>query len=254
MKIYFIGAGPGDTELLTIKGKKIIDSADIIIYAGSLVNKDILKTVMKDAQIYDSSGMTLEEVLNIFSKAKSTGKIIARVHSGDPSIYGAIGEQLQWCEKENVEYKVIPGVSSFSAAAASLGQELTLPDVSQTVILTRMQGKTKVPGKESLEKLSKITATMVIFLSVQDIEKVVEKLKQGYKPDTPVAVIEKASYPDEKKIFGTLLNIAEKVKKENITRQAIIIVGDVLKKDFTRSRLYASNFHHGFRNNTKKHK
>lgn len=252
MKIYFIGAGPGNPELITIKGKRIIDTAEIIIYAGSLVNKDILKTARKDAQIYDSSGMILEEILDIFSREKSTEKIIARVHSGDPSIYGAIGEQIQWCENENVEYEIIPGVSSFSAAAASLGQELTLPGVSQTIILTRMSGKTKVPEKESLENLSEINSTMVIFLSIQNIENVVETLKHGYKPNTPVVVIEKASYPDEKKISGILQDIVEKVKKENIKRQALIIVGNVLKKDFEKSRLYARDFQHDFRNKNPK--
>ena len=168
-KVYFIGAGPGDLELLTLKAVKIIRKADVIIYAGSLVNKDILKFARKGAVSYDSSKMTLEEVLGVIEKEKSTKKIIARLHTGDPSLYGAIQEQMDWCEKEGISYEVIPGVSSYQAAAASLRQEFTLPGVSQTVILTRLSGRTKVPKKEDLAHLAKIRATLVIFLSVQDI-------------------------------------------------------------------------------------
>ena len=154
MKVYFIGAGPGDPKLLTIKAAGIIKKADIIIYAGSLINKDILKSARKDAKFYDSSTMNLEEVLRAIRKVKSTGKIVARIHSGDPSIYGAIQEQMDWCEKQGIDYSVIPGVSSFQAASASLKQELTLPCVSQTVILTRISGRTAVPAKENLQKLT----------------------------------------------------------------------------------------------------
>lgn len=247
MKVYFIGAGPGDPELLTIKAKKVIKKADIIIYAGSLVNKDILKFARKDALFYDSAGMALEDVLEIFAKAKSTDKIVARIHSGDPSVYGAIQEQMDWCKKQRIGYEVIPGVSSYQAAAASLKQELTLPDVSQTVILTRISGRTKVPAKEDLQELAKIRATMVIFLSIQEIDRVVKKLKQGYRLDTPVAVIEKVSYSDEHKIIGTLQNIGKKVKDAGIKRQALIIIGDVLRKKYQKSKLYDKDFEHAFR-------
>lgn len=247
MKIYFIGAGPGDPELLTIKATKVIKKADVIIYAGSLVSKDILKFARKNTLIYDSAGMPLEDVLQIFTNAKSTDKIVARIHSGDPSVYGAIQEQMDWCKKQKIDYAVIPGISSYQASAASLKQELTLPAVSQTVILTRISGRTKVPVKEDLQKLAKIKATIVIFLSIQQIDKVVRKLKQGYRLDTPVAVIEKVSCPDERKIMGTLQDITKKVKDAGIKRQALIIVGDVLRKKYQKSKLYDKDFEHAFR-------
>lgn len=247
MKVYFIGAGPGDPELLTIKAAKIIKKADIIIYAGSLVNKDILKFAKKNSLFYDSSGMTLEDILAILAKAKSTDKIVARIHSGDPSVYGAIQEQMDWCKKQIIDYEVIPGISSYQAAAASLKQELTLPDISQTVILTRISGRTKMPAKEDLQELAKIRGTMVIFLSIQEIDRVVRKLKQGYGLDTPVAVIEKVSYPDERKIIGTLQDIAKKVKDAGIKRHALIIIGDVLRKKYQKSQLYDKDFEHTFR-------
>lgn len=247
MKIYFIGAGPGDPELLTLKAVKIIKQADIIVYAGSLVNKDILKLAKRDTVSYDSASMNLEDVLAIFLRTKSTGKIIARIHSGDPSLYGAIQEQMSWCKEQGVSYEVIPGISSFQAAAASLRQEFTLPDVTQTVILTRISGRTLVPAKEDLEKLAKIRATMIIFLSIQEIDRVVRKLSRGYKIDTPVAVIEKVSLPDERKIFGTLKDITKKVKDAKIKRQALIIVGDCLRGSYQKSKLYDKNFEHSFR-------
>lgn len=247
MRVYFIGAGPGDPELLTIKAAGIIKKADTIIYAGSLINKDILKSVRKDARLYDSSTMNLEEVLRVIKKVKSSGKIVARIHSGDPSIYGAIQEQMDWCEKQGIDYSVIPGVSSFQAASASLKQELTLPGISQTVILTRISGRTAVPVKEDLKKLAKTKATLVIFLSIDKIKSVVKKLEKNYGLDTPAAVIEKVSFPEERKIIGTLRDIAKKVKEAGITRQAIIIVGDVLKKNYQKSKLYDKYFKHMFR-------
>lgn len=247
MKVYFIGAGPGDPELITLKGKKMIRKADIIIYAGSLVNKDILKFAKKGAKLYDSAGMNLDDILRMYKRTKKSEKVVARIHSGDPSIYGAIQEQMDWCDKQNIGYEIVPGVSSFQAAAATLNQEFTLPGVSQTVILTRISGRTTVPKKEDLKKLAKIKATMVIFLSAGYIRRVVEKLKEGYKSDTPVAVVEKVSLSDERKIFGTLNDIVVKVKEAGIKRQALIIVGDVLKKKFKNSKLYDKNFEHGFR-------
>ncbi|MBI5416411.1 precorrin-4 C(11)-methyltransferase [Candidatus Poribacteria bacterium] len=250
--IFFIGAGPGDPELLTLKAKKIIEKADIIIYAGSLVNKRVLKYAKKSAELHDSAKMSLDDVTRVIESAKSNVKIIARVHSGDSSIYGAIQEQMDWCDKKKIRYSVIPGVSSFQAAAAALKQEYTLPDISQTIILTRISGRTKVPNREDIEELSKINATMVIFLSVQEIEKVVEKLKAGYNDDTPVAVVEKASWHDERIIKGTLKDIVKKVKKIGIDRQALIIVGNVLKKkNYEKSKLYDKNFEHGFRRGTR---
>lgn len=248
MMVYFLGAGPGDPKLLTIKAKETIGRANIIIYAGSLVNKAILKFAPAKALIYDSSRMTLEEVLKIMLRAKFTKKIIARIHSGDPSLYGAIQEQLLWCEKENIPYEVIPGVSSFCAGAAALKQELTLPDVSQTVIITRLAGKTRVPKKENLRAIARIRATLVIFLSIQDINKVVRALLCGYNKDTPVAIVSKASWPDAKIIRGALKDIVRKVKQARIKRQALIFVGDVLKREgFKKSRLYDKNFTHSYR-------
>lgn len=235
--VYFIGAGPGDPELLTRKAEKVIRKADIIIYAGSLINKQILKLVKKSARLYDSSKMHLGEVLSVMAKARPKNALVARIHSGEPSIYGAIQEQIDWCEKKGIDCAVIPGISSFQAAAASLKQELTLPGVAQTVILTRISGRTKVPPK----------ATTVIFLSTQIIKKAVSKLKKGYRGDTPVAVVEKASWPQERKITGTLDNIAQKIKQAGIKRQALIIVGDVLNKRYDKSKLYCPDFAHGFR-------
>lgn len=245
MIIYFIGAGPGDPELLTLKAKKIIQAADIIIYAGSLINKDILKIALKKALRYDSSKMPLEEVLAVMQKAKLSKKIIARVHSGDPSLFGAIQEQISWCRKEDVAYEVIPGVSSFCAASAALKQELTLPGITQTVIITRLSGRTKVPKKEDLKALSRIKATLVIFLSVDRISEVVRRVRYGYGPATPVVVICRASWPDEKIVRGTLKDIAIKVKQANIKKQALIFIGDVLnQRGFAMSKLYDKNFSH----------
>ncbi len=247
MRVYFIGAGPGDPELLTVKAERMIKKADIIIYAGSLINIDIIKSAKKGAKLYDASGMNLDQILQIMKKAEPTGKIIARIHSGDPSIYGAIQEQMDWCEKQGIDYSVIPGVSSFQAAAASLRQELTLPGVSQTIILTRISGRTQVSAKEDLRKLANARATMVIFLSIDKIEGVVKKVKKGYGLDTPVAVIEKVSFPGEIKITGTLRDIVKKVKKARIKRQALIIIGDVLNKNYRKSKLYDKYFGHMFR-------
>lgn len=239
MKVYFIGAGPGDPQLLTIKASRIIKKADIIIYAGSLVNKESLKYSRKDTQIYDSSAMTLHEILKIMKKSSLDNKIVARIHTGDPSLYGAIQEQMSYCEKEGIAYEVIPGVSSFCAAAASLKQELTLPGISQTVIITRLSGKTKVPRREDLKILAQIRATMIIFLSVDKLKRVVDKLLYAYNEDTPAVVVSRVSWPDEKLIKGTLKDIAEKTGQARIRKQALIFVGDVLrKKGFKKSIVY----------------
>lgn len=252
MKVYFIGAGPGDPQLLTIKASRIIKKADTIIYAGSLVNKDILKYAKKEAKIYDSSGMTLNEILEVIKKSALQAKTVARIQSGDLSIYSAIQEQIDWCEKENLDYEIIPGISSYQQAAASLKQELTLPGVSQTVILTRISGRTKVPLREDLEKLARSQATMVIFLSIQEIDRLVTKLKKSYGLNTPVAVVERVSLSGARKIIGTLKDIARKVRQAKIKRQALIIVGDVLKKEYQKSKLYDKNFPHSYRSHKQK--
>ena len=222
-KVYFIGAGPGDPDLITVKGKKIVEKADIIIYAGSLVNKDIIACHKDGAEIYNSAVMNLDEVMEVTVKGIKDNKTVARVHTGDPSIYGAIREQMDILDEHGIEYEVIPGVSSFVASAAAIKKEFTLPDVSQTVICTRLEGRTPVPEGESLESLASHKASMAIFLSVQMIDSVVERLGRYYEKETPVAVIQKATWPDEKIVQGTLENIAELVKKEKITKTSVFI-------------------------------
>ena len=250
-KIYFVGAGPGDPELITVKGKKSLETADIIIYAGSLVNPKLLTYAKKETKIYNSASMTLEEVLEVMIKGTDDNKKIVRLHTGDPSIYGAIREQMDALEKKNITFEVIPGVSSFVASAASIKKEFTLPSVSQTVILTRVEGRTKVPKLEQLDKLAAHQTSMAIFLSVQMIDKVVGQLLSHYSPETKIAVIQKASWPDEKIVMGTLTTIAEDVKKANITKTAQILVGDFLGDQYELSKLYDKTFSHEYRRATK---
>lgn len=246
-KVYFIGAGPGDPELITVKGQRLIKEADIIIYAGSLVPREVIDCHKSGAEVYNSASMTLEEVTDITIRGSKNNKKVVRVHTGDPSIFGAHREQMDILEKENIEFGVIPGVSSFLASAASLKKEFTLPDVSQTVICTRLAGRTPVPEKESLESLASHRASMAIFLSVQMIDEVVEKLLKHYPITTPVAVVQRATWKDEKKVIGTLENISELVKKENITKTAQILVGDFLGNDYSKSKLYDKTFTHEYR-------
>lgn len=245
--VYFIGAGPGDPDLLTIKGKKIIDRADVIIYAGSLVNKEILKDAKADAAIYNSAAMTLEEVLAVMQKAEADGLVTARVHTGDPSVFGAHREQMDALKQLGIPYEVIPGVSSFVAAAAALKKEYTLPGVSQTVILTRMEGRTAMPPKESIRDLARHNATMVIFLSVGMIDRLATELMQEYRPDTPAAVVYKASWENQKIVQGTLSDIARKVTDAGIKKTALIVVGDFLGDEYELSRLYDKTFSHEYR-------
>ncbi|MEG1867385.1 MAG: precorrin-4 C(11)-methyltransferase, partial [Clostridiales bacterium] len=197
--VKIVGAGAGDPELITVKGMNALKEADIVIYAGSLVNPALLDYCKKDCTIYDSAGMNLDEVIEVIKAEYPKGKNIVRLHTGDPSIYGAIREQMDILDTENIEYTVIPGVSSFCAAAAALKKEYVLPEVSQTVILTRMEGRTPVPEREDIRNLAKVNATMIIFLSVHMIEDVVERLLEGYDKETPCAVVYKASWPEEKK-------------------------------------------------------
>ncbi|MDE6776477.1 MAG: precorrin-4 C(11)-methyltransferase [Oscillospiraceae bacterium] len=245
--IYFVGAGAGDPELLTIKGKKLIDKADVIIYAGSLVNPEIFQDIKSDCEIYDSSRMTLEEILKIMQISEQEHKLTVRVHTGDASIYGAIREQLDGLDKLHIAHEVVPGVSSFLAVSAILQKEYTLPDVSQTVILTRMEGRTPVPEREKIEELAKHQATMVIFLSVGRIQELAEKLSVGYPKETPVAVVYKASWKDQKIVTGNLETIAEKVQKAGIKKTAIVTVGNFLGDVYALSKLYDKHFTHEFR-------
>ena len=247
MKVYFIGAGPGDPELITVKGKKAIEMSGYCIYAGSLINPDILKYCGKDTRVYDSASMTLDEIINIIEEAKKDNKDVARVHTGDPSIFGAIQEQMSELDKRGIDYEVIPGVSSFLAAASTLKQELTLPGVSQTVIITRIEGRTPVPETEGLEVLAKSKATLCIFLSVNEIDKVVSILKPVYGTNCPVAIVYKASWKDEKVIISNLSDVADEITRNDIKKTAIIIVGDVLSKNFEYSKLYDKHFNHSYR-------
>ncbi len=246
-QVTFVGAGPGDPELITLKGVKAIEAAEVIIYAGSLVNPEILRYAPVNAQIHNSASMTLEQVLQVIEAAVSQGHKVARVHTGDPSIYGAIQEQMDALKQKNITYTVIPGVSSFLAAAASLRREYTLPGVSQTIILTRKEGRTPVPERESLAELAKHGATMGIFLSVQDIDQVMAELSTGYPADTPVAVVYKASWPEEEIVRGSLADIAAKVASAGISKTALILVGGFLGNDYARSLLYHPGFSHEFR-------
>lgn len=250
-KVYFIGAGPGDPELITVKGKKIVEKADVIIYAGSLVNREIINCHKEGAEIYNSASMNLDEVMEVTVTAQKVGKLVARVHTGDPSIYGAIREQMDVLDEHGIEYEVIPGVSSFVAAAAAIKKEFTLPDVSQTVICTRLEGRTPVPETESLESLASHKCSMAIFLSVQMIDKVVKKLLKHYDESTPIAIVQKASWKDQKIAMGTLGNIEEIVKKEKITKTAQILVGNFMGNEYSKSKLYDKTFTHEYRKGIK---
>lgn len=249
--IYFVGAGPGAVDLITIRGRDLLERADVVIYAGSLVTPDHLKFCKENAEFYDSAKMHLGEVMEVMLTAHKAGKVVVRLHTGDPSIYGAIGEQMRELDRENISYEVVPGVSSFVAANAAVKKEMTLPGISQTIILTRISGRTPVPEKEELKKLASHRASMAIFLSVQKISEVVDELLTAYDKDTPIAVVYRASWPDEKIVKGTLADIAEKVKDADINRQAQILVGDFLDTDFEYSKLYDPSFTTGYRDGKK---
>ncbi len=248
-KVYFIGAGPGDPELITIKGRKFLDKADVVIYAGSLVNTELLKDIK--AAIYDSSKMNLDEIITVIKDSVNRGKTVVRLHPGDTSFYSAITEQIERLKELNIEYEVIPGVSSAMAGAAILGQELTVPEISQTVIFTRIEGRTPVPKTERLGDLAKHRTTMVIFLSVGMIETVKDELLQGYTEDTPVMIVERASWPDQKVVRGTLKDVVEIVKNSGIKKTALIYVGEALRASEEsmgkESKLYSGYFKHEYR-------
>lgn len=245
--VYFIGAGPGNVDLITVKGRNVLSKADLVIYAGSLVNKEHLNFCKKGVEVHNSASMTLEEVIEVIENSTASGKSVVRLHTGDPTIYGAIKEQMDELDKLDIQYKVIPGVSSFTAAAASIEKEFTLPEVTQTVILTRVEGRTSVPETEDLEKLAQIGASMAIFLSISMIDKVVHKLRAGYGRNVSIAVVERATWEDERVIIGTLDDISEKVKEAKITKCAQILVGDFIDCHYEKSKLYDKNFTHMFR-------
>lgn len=243
--IVFVGAGSGAVDLITLRGKNYLEEADTIIYAGSLVNPDLLRFAKEECKIYDSARMTLEEVMEVM---RSSQGLLVRLHTGDPSLYGAIREQMRLLDEENLLYEVVPGVSSFSAAAASLKREYTLPGVSQSLIITRIEGKTPVPPLESLEKMAEHQCSMAIFLSSGHLQRVQEALlKGGYPEDTPVAMVYKASWPDEDSFVCKLSELAEQGEGHGFHRMALILVGRFLEGEFERSLLYHPEFETEFR-------
>lgn len=247
--IYFVGAGSGSADLITVRGKNLLEKADIIIYAGSLVNPALLDYAKKSCVIYNSAQMTLEEVLTVMEEGNTAAKMIVRLHTGDPCIYGAIREQMDVLDEKGILYESCPGVSSFCGAAASLNLEYTLPDVSQSVIITRMAGRTPVPEEESIERLASHQATMVIFLSTGLLENLSKELiKGGYSPETPAAIVYKATWPDEERYICTVASLAETASEHSITKTALIIVGKaVTHAQYDRSRLYDPTFTTEFR-------
>jgi len=247
-KVYFVGCGPGDPDLLTVKAKKLIQKADIVVYSGSLIPNDIVR-LCKKAKLYDAAKLVREEIFKILRDGALQGKSVVRLHDGDPSIYGAIREQTDNLKKDGIQFEVVPGITSFLASAAALGCELTLPGVTQTIIITRAEARTKVPTREKISELAKHKATMIFYLSVHLISDIVkEAIKGGYSKSTPAAAIYRASWKDEKVITGTLETIAKKIRDEKITKTAIIIIGDIVNpKQYEYSRLYDKTFSHGYR-------
>lgn len=247
-QVHIVGAGPGDPELITRKGYRLVQEADVVIYAGSLVNPAILEACKEGCEIHNSASMNLDDVLAVTKARVVEGKTVVRLHTGDPAIYGAIQEQMDALKEMGITYDVTPGVSSFLATAAALQQEYTLPNVTQTVIITRMEGRTPMPEKEKLSMLASHGATMCIFLSVQMIDKVAaELIEGGYDKTTPVAIVVKASWPDQRIIRGTLETIADVVAEEGVIRQAMIVVSRVLDTDYELSKLYDKGFAHMYR-------
>lgn len=247
--VYFVGAGPGAPDLITVRGRDLIRQADVVIYAGSLVNPALLRETKEGCQIYDSARMTLEQVVEVILGAEGEGKATVRLHTGDPCLYGAVREQMDLLDQEKIPYEVCPGVSSFCAAAAALDMEYTLPAVSQSVVITRMAGRTPVPERESIASFASHKATMVIFLSAGMLPELSEELiKGGYGPGTPAAIVYKASWPEEKVVVCTVDTLAREAQKHKITKTALILVGSaVSQKSYERSRLYHPGFTTGYR-------
>lgn len=246
--VDFVGAGCGAADLITVRGMRLIQNADVIIYAGSLVNPELTEFAKDSCEICNSAHMTLDEVIEVMEKAEAAGKNTVRLHTGDPSLYGAIREQTDRLDKLGIEYKICPGVSSFCGAAAALKAEYTLPEISQSVIITRMAGRTPVPEKESLESLAAHGASMVIFLSAGMTSEVSERLqKGGYSAETPSALVYKATWEDEKVCRCTVGTLAETAESNGINKTALIVVGDFLGENRFLSKLYDPNFETGYR-------
>ncbi len=246
-KVYFAGCGPGDPELITVKARRLIRQADAIVYSGSLIPKPILEEAK--GRLYDASGMIREEIFAILRDNAAEGKLTVRLHDGDPTIYGAIREQMDELKKEGIESEIVPGVTSFLASAAALGTQLTLPGVTQTIIITRAEKRTQVPEREQIKSLAEHRSSMAFYLSVHLLGEIVrELLAGGYAESTPAAVVYRASWEDQKIITGTLNDIETKVRKAKITKTAIILVGDALSPEsYEHSKLYDKNFGHGYR-------
>lgn len=247
MTIYFIGAGPGDPELITVKGQRLLRACPVILYAGSLVPEAVLEGHCAE-RVINTAELCLEQIITLIREAHAKGQDVARVHSGDPSLYGAIGEQIRHLRALDIPFKIIPGVTATSACAALLEAELTLPGVSQTVILTRYASSSEMPEGEALEDLARHHATLAIHLAVKHLERIVETLLPHYGSDCPIAVVHRASWPDQEQVNGTLADILDKVRGKGFRRTALILVGQVLAAErFADSRLYHKNTLHLFR-------
>lgn len=250
--VHFVGAGCGAKDLITVRGMRLLSEADVIVYAGSLVNKELLDYAKNGCEVHNSAYMTLDEVIDVIVKAEEEGKIIVRLHTGEPSIYGAVREQMDELDKRNIKYDSCPGVSACFGAAAGLNIEYTLPGVSQSLIITRMEGKTAVPEKESIESLASHNASMAVYLSAGMLEELVKRLiSGGYSYDTPAALVYKATWPEEETYVCNLIDIPKKADEHNITKTALVIVGDVVShSDYEKSRLYAPDFSTEYRKGT----
>lgn len=252
MRVYIIGAGPGDPKLLTVRGAELIAACPIVLYTGSLVPRDVLARAQPGARVLDSSTMTLEQIVGVLAAARDADQDVARVHTGDPLIFGSTAEQMRRMDELGIPYEIVPGVSSFTAAAAMLGRELTLPELSQTIILTRAEGRTPMPPREKLDELARHQATLALFLSITLLDDVTRALIPSYGADCPVAVVHKATCPDQQIVTGTLADIRDKVRAAKIRTQSMILVGRVLTStDFAASRLYDPAFSHRFRKGRK---
>lgn len=246
--VFFVGAGPGAVDLITVRGRELLRRADVIIYAGSLVNPALLWEKPTSCAVYDSAGMTLEQVISAIISHHEENSIIVRLHTGDPSMYGAIREQMVCLDAKKIPYEVVPGVSSVFGAAAALCAEFTLPAISQTLILTRMEGRTPVPAREDIAKLAAIGASMAVFLSAGKAKELSEKLLKGsFTVDTPVAIVYKATWNDERIVRTTVGKLPRAALESGITKTALFLIGDFLGEDFERSKLYDPAFAHGFR-------
>ncbi len=252
MKVTFVGAGPGDPGLLTVRAHELLRTCEICIYAGSLVSPEVSDLIAEKAETHDSAGMTLDDMIAVYRDARDRNRNVVRLHTGDPSLYGAIGEQIRALRSLKIDFEIVPGISAYQSAAAVLGVELTVPEISQTVVLSRVAGRTPVPDSQSLENLARTHATLCLYLSVHKIEEIAETLSKEYGNDCPIAVVFHASRPGQKVIRGTSANIANKIRESGIRKTAVIIAGEALGNTDTASLLYDAGFTHEYRKGTEK--